>query len=60
MKLIRWFIADRRCRQDSISKPNALLFFADDMGCGDFGLFNEGPARMPYVDVLANGFKEVE
>ena len=38
-----------------MSKQNALLFVADDMGYGDFGLFNDGPARMPHVDVLANG-----
>ena len=43
-----------------MSKPNVLLFVADDMGCGDFGLFNDGPARMPHIYALANAFEEVE
>ena len=37
-----------------MSKPNVLLFVADDMGYGDFGLFNDGPARTPHLDALAN------
>ncbi len=35
-------------------RPNVLLFVADDMGYGDFGLFNDGPARTPHLDALAN------
>ncbi len=34
-------------------KPNVLVFVADDMGYGDFGLFNDGPARTPHLDALA-------
>ena len=37
-----------------MSKPNVLLFVADDMGYGDFGLFNDGSARTPHLDALAN------
>ena len=32
--------------------PNILLFLADDMGYGDFGLFNNGFVRTPNLDQL--------
>ena len=32
--------------------PNILLIVADDMGYGDFGAFNDGPARTPALDGL--------
>ena len=35
-----------------MSRPNVLLFVADDMGYGDFGVFNDGPAQTPYLDAL--------
>jgi len=34
-------------------RPNVILIVADDMGYGDFGLFNDGPARTPCLDELA-------
>ena len=34
--------------------PNVVLIVADDMGYGDFGLFNDGPARTPCIDQLTN------
>ena len=33
-------------------RPNVLLFVADDMGYGDFGVFNDGAARTPHLDAL--------
>lgn len=35
-----------------MSRPNVLLFVADDMGYGDFGVFNDGTARTPHLDAL--------
>ena len=35
------------------TRPNIILILADDMGYGDFGLFNDGPARTPTLDALA-------
>jgi len=35
-----------------MAKPNILLFVADDMGYGDFGVFNDGSARTPHLDAL--------
>jgi arylsulfatase A-like enzyme len=35
-----------------MSRPNVLLFVADDMGYGDFGVFNDGPAQTPHLDAL--------
>ncbi|MBC7286601.1 MAG: arylsulfatase [Armatimonadetes bacterium] len=34
-------------------KPNILLILADDMGYGDFAIFNEGLSRTPSLDQLA-------
>ena len=34
-------------------RPNVILIVADDMGYGDFGLFNDGTARTPHIDALA-------
>ena len=33
-------------------RPNVILIVADDMGYGDFGAFNDGPARTPALDQL--------
>ncbi len=35
------------------SRPNVLLILADDLGYGDFGLFNGGLTRTPVLDALA-------
>ena len=32
--------------------PNIVLIVADDMGYGDFGVFNDGPAQTPHLDAL--------
>ena len=37
-----------------MTQPNIVLIVADDMGYGDFGLFNDGPARTPVLDSLAD------
>ena len=37
-----------------MTNPNIVLIVADDMGYGDFGLFNDGPARTPVLDGLAD------
>ncbi len=34
-------------------RPNVLVVVADDMGYGDFGLFNEGRSRTPHLNDLA-------
>lgn len=34
-------------------RPNILLIMADDMGYGDFGVFNEGLSETPHLDALA-------
>lgn len=34
-------------------QPNILLIVADDMGYGDFGIFNEGLTETPRLDALA-------
>ncbi len=36
-------------------RPNVLVVVADDMGYGDFGLFNEGRSRTPHLNELARG-----
>ena len=33
-------------------RPNVILIVADDMGYGDFGIFNDGPAKTPHLDAL--------
>ncbi|MCE2450709.1 MAG: sulfatase-like hydrolase/transferase [Candidatus Latescibacteria bacterium] len=33
-------------------RPNVILIVADDMGYGDFGVFNDGPAKTPHLDAL--------
>lgn len=33
-------------------QPNIVLIVADDMGYGDFGVFNDGSARTPCLDAL--------
>ena len=35
-----------------LDKPNIVLMYADDMGYGDFGLFNDGYVRTPNLDHL--------
>ena len=37
-----------------MTRPNIVLIVADDMGYGDFGVFNDGPARTPVLDSLAD------
>ena len=37
-----------------MTQPNIVLIVADDMGYGDFGLFNDGPARTSVLDGLAD------
>ena len=37
-----------------MTQPNIVLIVADDMGYGDFGIFNNGPARTPVLDRLAD------
>ena len=37
-----------------MTKPNIVLIVADGMGYGDFGVFNDGPARMPTLDHLVD------
>lgn len=34
------------------TRPNIILIVADDMGYGDFGVFNDGHARTPHLDAL--------
>lgn len=36
-----------------MAKPNILLILVDDMGYGDFGIFNDGLSRTPALDALA-------
>ena len=38
-----------------MSKPNIVLMVADDMGYGDFGVFNDGKVRTPTLDQLIAG-----
>ena len=33
--------------------PNVVLILVDDMGYGDFGIFNDGSSRTPRLDALA-------
>ncbi|SVD32138.1 uncharacterized protein METZ01_LOCUS384992, partial [marine metagenome] len=33
-------------------RPNIILIVADDMGYGDFGIFNDGPVQTPHLDAL--------
>lgn len=33
-------------------RPNVILILADDMGYGDFGVFNDGAVRTPHLDRL--------
>ena len=33
-------------------RPNVVLVLVDDMGYGDFGVFNEGACRTPVLDGL--------
>ncbi|MXX39074.1 MAG: sulfatase-like hydrolase/transferase [Gemmatimonadetes bacterium] len=41
-------------------RPNVILIVADDMGYGDFGVFNDGPARTPHLDALVGEGVEAE
>ena len=36
-------------------RPNVVVIVADDMGYGDFGLFNDGRSRTPHLNELARG-----
>ena len=35
-------------------RQNIILIVADDMGYGDFGIFNDGPAQTPHLDALVH------
>ena len=35
-------------------RPNVILIIADDIGYGDFGIFNAGPGRTPHLDALVD------
>ena len=35
--------------------PNVIFIMADDMGYGDFGVFNNGLTRTPAIDMLVDG-----
>ena len=37
-----------------MSKPNIILIIADDMGYGDFGIFNNQVSCTPHLDALVN------
>ena len=37
------------------TKPNIVLMYADDMGYGDFGAFNDGNVLTPNLDDLISG-----
>ncbi len=39
----------------NIALPNIVLIVADDMGYGDFGVFNDGNVRTPTLDQLIAG-----
>lgn len=41
-------------------RPNGILIVAADMGYGDFGVFNDGPARPPHLDALVGEEVEAE
>jgi len=36
-----------------MQKPNIVLVLVDDMGYGDFGIFNDGLTQTPSLDRLA-------
>ncbi len=38
----------------AVRKPNILFILVDDMGYGDFGIFNNGLTRTPSLDQLAS------
>jgi len=38
---------------DSVSKPNVIIFFADDMGYGDLGCYGNPNIKTPHIDQLA-------
>ena len=40
--------------ESRFKKPNVVLMYADDMGYGDFGAFNDGYVRTPNLDQLMN------
>ena len=33
-------------------RPNVILRVVEDMGNGDFGVFNDGPAKTAHIDAL--------
>ena len=37
-----------------MSKPNIILIIADDMGYGDFGVFNDQISCTPTLDALVD------
>ena len=38
-----------------MSKPNIVMMVADDMGYGEFGVFNDGKVRTPTLEQLIAG-----
>ncbi|HIA65688.1 TPA: hypothetical protein EYN98_06400 [Candidatus Poribacteria bacterium] len=41
-------------RRNQMTKPNIIFILADDMGYGDFGVFNDGKVKTPTLDRLVS------
>ncbi len=47
-----WFSIAIHALENTMSQPNVVLILADDMGYGDFGVFNDGKVKTPTLDRL--------
>jgi len=47
--LLLWFVAGNA----SASKPNVVIFLADDLGIGDIGCFGNSTIKTPNIDRIA-------